>query len=93
MISKQFIKILSGQLFLAFSGFLQVFLVSANIYFIANYYLLGVIVMSFSISMVWAYNVKRISFGSMNDRVVYSLGAMTGSILGLYVSRIIIQFI
>jgi hypothetical protein len=71
------------------TGFIQVFFVAVNTYFLAKGMYLGVMVASFMISIFWSFNVKRIAFGSFRDRVVYSLGATCGSLFGLWVSSLI----
>lgn len=71
------------------TGFIQVFFVAINTYFLAHVLYLGVIVASFMISMVWSYNVRRVVFGTLQDRIVYSLGATFGSVTGLFLSVMI----
>ena len=72
------------------TGFLQVFLVVINTYFISKSYLLGIIICGFLISFIWSHNVKKIAFGTENERLIYSLGAMTGSVLAFDIGKIII---
>ena len=50
------------------TGFLQVFFVVINTYFISKGYLLGIIICGFIISFIWSHNVKKIAFGSEYDR-------------------------
>ena len=71
------------------TGFSQVFLVVLNTRFIAKEFLLGIIACGFLISFIWSHNVKKVAFGSELDRAVYSLGAMTGSILAFYFGKLI----
>lgn len=71
------------------TGFTQVFLVVLNTYFITREFLFGILVCGFLISFVWSHNVKKIAFGSELDRIIYSLGAMTGSILAFYFGKLI----
>ena len=78
---------------LFFAGFLQVFLVACNTYFIAHRNLYGAAIAGFLISFVWSGNVKKVALGTMQDRVKYSLGAGTGSLLGLFLSDLITKFI
>ena len=66
------------------SGFIQVFLVVLNTYFISKENLIGVVICSFGISYFWSHNVKKIAFGNEKDRIVYSFGAMTGGVLGYF---------
>ena len=71
------------------TGFSQVFLVVLNTYFITREFLLGIIACGFLISFIWSHNVKKVAFGSEWDRIIYSLGAMTGSILAFYFGKLI----
>jgi hypothetical protein len=76
---------------LFFTGFLQVFFVSVNTCFLAKEIYVGVLFAAFSISMIWSYNIKKIVFGTFTERIVYSLGATAGSLLGLYTSSYLIK--
>ncbi len=68
------------------TGFTQVLFVVINTYFIAQRYYLGVAFCSFVISLIWSFNVKKVAFGTLRDRLIYSFGACVGSILGLVIS-------
>jgi hypothetical protein len=70
------------------TAFLQVFLVAANTLFIARLFYPGVAIAGFSISFFWSYNVKRISIGSLRDRLVYCSGAMCGGLSGVFVANL-----
>jgi len=71
------------------TGFLQVYFVSVNTYFISREMYVGVVIAAFLISMVWTFNVKRAAFGSNRDRIVYSFGATLGSLAGVWSSSIL----
>ncbi|MFD2600181.1 hypothetical protein ACFSQ3_14580 [Sphingobacterium corticis] len=71
------------QLFI--TGFLQVFFVAINTYFITQRNYIGVLVVSFLISFIWSFNVKKVAFGSISDRLIYSLGASIGGLSGLLI--------
>ena len=68
------------------SGFLQVFFVAMNTFFIHKEFYIGVFVCSFLISWLWSMNVKKIAFGNNKDRFIYASGAAVGSIFGLIVA-------
>lgn len=72
------------------TGFLQVFFVAINTYFIANLYYIGIAFVAFSISFIWSFNIKKIAFGTNKDRFIYSIGAMLGSLFGTFVSQLIL---
>ena len=72
------------------TGFLQVFFVACNTYFISKSFYIGVFTCGLIISLIWSWNVKKIVFGTFNDRIVYAFGAAFGSLLGLIISKLIL---
>lgn len=78
---------------LFFTGFLQVFFVAINTYFIFQEFYVGVFLCGWIISLIWSWNVKRVAFGSFRDRMYYSFGAGVGSLVGLIVSKLLIQLV
>lgn len=78
-----------ARLSLLSTGFIQVYFVAVNTYFIANELYLGVLIAAFMISLVWSFNVKKVAFGSTTDRIVYAFGATCGSLVGLWSSSFI----
>lgn len=69
------------------TGFIQVFFVGVNTFLIAKEVLLGIFFAAFTISWIWTWNVKKMAFGGVLDRIVYSLGAAFGSVLGVIFTR------
>lgn len=72
------------------TGFLQVYFVAINTVLLSRNVVLGVLIASFLISFTWSYNVKKIAFGGLVDRLVYSLGASVGAVSGLLTVNIIL---
>jgi hypothetical protein len=70
---------------LFFTAFLQVFLVSANTYFISQTMFIGIAICGFMISYLWTLNVQKISIASKRERIIYSSGAMLGGLSGVWV--------
>ena len=68
------------------TGMIQVALVTVQTWFIARQFWPGIGIVGFLISYVWTYNVKRIAVGCMGERVVYSAGAATGALGGLWIA-------
>jgi hypothetical protein len=68
------------------TGFTQVFFVAINTYFISKAIYGGVLICGFLISFIWSWNVKKVAFGTLQDRLWYSFGASVGSLVGLMVS-------
>jgi len=81
-------------LFALFStGFLQIYFVAVNTYFLLKENYVLVFLTSYVISMIWSYNVKKIAFGSTKDRVTYALGAAFGGVIGLWSSAQLINLL
>lgn len=74
---------------LFFMGFLQVFFVALSTYFISVLFYPGIIATSFLISFIWSYNVKRVAFGTMRERIIYSSGAALGAAVGVTIAQLI----
>lgn len=72
------------------AAFIQVSLVALNTYQIAHRDWIGVFVVGFLISLVWTFNVRRINASTMQERLVYSLGAACGSVAGMAVGVLIL---
>lgn len=75
------------------TGFLYVFLLSANTYCIANLLWAGIGIFSFLISFLWTVNVKRVATSTIHDRLLYAIGAMCGGLLGVATVNTIKHFI
>ncbi|EKR82893.1 hypothetical protein [Leptospira interrogans] len=65
------------------TGFVQVFLVAVNTYLISKEKYIAVFFVGGLISFVWTWNVQKIAFGTLRDRITYASGAGFGSLIGL----------
>jgi hypothetical protein len=72
------------------TAFLQVFLVSANTYFISQVTWIGIAICGFWISYLWTINVQKVTFGNIIDRIIYASGAMCGGLCGVLISMMIV---
>ena len=72
------------------TSFFQVGLVAINTLLIARGLFLVVFIVSFMISLLWAFNVSKIAISTINQKLTYALGAGCGSIVGLYLVKLII---
>jgi hypothetical protein len=72
------------------TSFLQIGLVAINTILLARGYVVGIFLASFTISLIWTFNVQKISVSKLKHKVVYALGAGFGAITGYF---IINQFI
>jgi len=70
-------------------AYIQVALVVCNTWQIANGKIVGAVIVGFLISFVWTLNVKRVAFGCLKDRLVYSSGACLGTLSGLCATQLI----
>jgi hypothetical protein len=73
------------------TGYAQVFLVSANTYFISRTTWTGIAICGFGISYLWTYNVKKVAIGSAAEQVTYATGAMLGGLSGVIIAKLIKQ--
>ena len=73
------------------TSFLQVGLVAINTYLITHLYWLGIFIVSFLISLLWAFNVSKIAISTINQKLIYALGAGCGAISGLVILRLILN--
>ena len=78
---------------LFFTGFLQVLFVAINTYMIAHRYYICVFIFGFLISLIWTWNVKRVVFGTITDRLCFAFGAGVGALSGVIVSVGIVKLI
>jgi len=74
----------SNLLLLFLTSMLQVILVASNVIFISSGMILPMCITGFSISYIWALNVKKITSGNGKEKFAYALGAMVGTVLGYY---------
>ena len=84
---KQIVYSKKQEIELFLSGMIQVLLVAVNTYQLAHYKILGSLIVWFLISFVWSFNVKRVAFGKIGDRIIYASGAACGIVVGLIGTR------
>ena len=75
---------------LLLTGFVQVYFVAINTVLLSESKYVGVFVAAFLISLVWSWNVHRISVSTWKDKIIYSLGAASGSLAGLLTTKLFI---
>ena len=73
------------------TALLQVSFVAMNVVFISKGEIIPMLLTGFGISLFWTFNVKSVSFGGWKERIVYSLGATTGTGIGYLISKLILQ--
>jgi hypothetical protein len=76
---------------LFFTAFAQVFFVACSTVAISQQSYAGTVLAAFAINWIWTGNVKRVAFGGTRDRIVYALGATTGSAAGLAFSTAVLR--
>jgi len=70
-----------------FTAFIQVFCVCINIKFIASNNITKTFISSFFINLLWTINIRKMAFSNNIERLIYSLGAASGSISGLIILK------
>jgi hypothetical protein len=73
-----------------FQSYFQIGLVAINTMLIAKGYILGVFLVSFLISLLWAFNVSKVAISTLNQKIIYALGAGFGAVSGLLIIKIFI---
>ena len=73
-----------------FTSFLQVGLVAINTFLITHLYWLGIFIVSSLISLLWAFNVSKIAISTINQKLIYAIGAGCGAITGLFILKTIL---
>lgn len=71
------------------TAFLQVFLVSANTWFISQLFWFGIAGAGFGISYLWTSNVRKVHAATIPERLIYATGAMLGGLAGVLISKTI----
>ena len=71
------------------TAYLQVSLVALNTIFLVKGYWIALGIVSFSISFIWTYNVSKLAFSSVSDKLLYACGASMGSISGLLLTKLV----
>lgn len=64
------------------TSFFQIGFVAVNTVLIAKGIVIGIFITSFIISLLWCFNVTKISVSTLEQKLVYSLGAGLGAISG-----------
>jgi hypothetical protein len=72
---------------LFFQSFTQVGLVAVNTWLISRGYIVSVFLVSFLISLIWAFNVAKVSISTTREKIIYALGAGFGAITGLLILK------
>lgn len=70
------------------TSFFQVGLVAINTYLITHLYWIGVFIVSYFISLLWAFNVSKVAISTFQQKQTYALGAGCGAISGLLILKI-----
>ncbi len=69
--------------------YIQVLLVTINIWQITHSEYIGMFIVGFLISFLWTVNVKTIAVSTFENRIFYSLGGACGCISGSLLSSYI----
>jgi len=72
-------------------SFFQIGLVAINTMLIAKGIILGVFLVSFMISLLWAFNVSKVAISTIRQKLIYALGAGFGAVSGLILISVIFK--
>jgi hypothetical protein len=70
-------------------SFFQISLVAINTMLISKGILIGVFIVSFLISLLWAFNVSKVAISTIKQKLIYALGAGCGAVIGLILITLI----
>lgn len=73
-----------------FTSFFQIGLVAINTLLISKQLFLAVFICSCLISLLWAFNVSKIALSDLRQKLIYSLGAGCGAIIGMLLVKFLI---
>lgn len=71
----------------------QVGLVNANIVFVSNNLLLLTLINAFFVALVWTFNVSKIAFSDIYDKIIYAIGSVIGTYIGWTLSHLLRDYI
>jgi hypothetical protein len=74
---------------LFFQSFIQIGFVAVNTWLISHGYIIAVFFVSFLISLIWAFNVAKVSVSTTREKLIYALGAGCGAITGILILEIL----
>ncbi len=69
------------------TSFTQIGLVAVNTYFITQLNYIAIFIVSSLISLLWCYNVSKVSVSTINQKLTYSFGAGCGAVVGLLIVK------
>jgi hypothetical protein len=72
-------------------SFFQIGLVAVNTMLISKGIIIGVFIVSFLISLLWAFNVSKVAVSTINQKLIYATGAGCGAVFGLSIITLIFK--
>lgn len=72
-------------------SFFQIGLVAINTMLISKGIILGVFIVSFLISLLWAFNVSKVAVSTIKEKLIYASGAGCGAVFGLSIITLIFK--
>lgn len=73
-----------------FQSFFQIGLVAINTFLISRGFLVAVFLVSFLISLLWAFNVSKVAISTLHQKIIYATGAGCGAVAGLLFIKLIL---
>lgn len=72
-------------------SFFQIGLVAINTMLISKGIYIGVFIVSFLISLLWAFNVSKVAISTIHQKITYAFGAGCGAIVGLLIISVFFE--
>lgn len=72
-------------------SFFQIGLVAINTMLISKGIYIGIFIVSFLISLLWAFNVSKVAISTVKQKMIYAFGAGCGSIVGLVIISFLLK--
>ena len=70
------------------TSYFQIMLVALNTIFLMEKNFIMVYITSFFISLLWTFNVAKISVSNLKLKLIYAAGAGCGAVTGLYLTNL-----
>lgn len=71
------------------TSYFQIMMVALNTIFLIQINFIAVFIVSCLISLLWAFNVAKVSVSTLKLKLIYSLGAGCGAVTGLFLTTIL----
>ena len=71
------------------TSYFQIMLVALNTIFLMEKNFTMVFIVAYLISLLWAFNVAKVSVSTLKLKLIYALGAGCGAVTGLFLTTLL----